>query len=691
MIEFDLDNPFSVTKATEFNDIQINDYWVDFNFEDKESVIGLLNPSEYLPKYILGGKGCGKTHILRYFSYPLQKIRSKNDYNKIIENDKYLGIYSVLEGINSSRFSGKGVSNDEWQSVFEYYFELYLSTNLLSVIQDFFAGANYSKEVEKSIINKVLKLFYVEHDSTKYSTFDDLLKYFNELRRKVDSEIVNAAFKRKLDYDSVKILFSPGELIFGIPQAIIQEVQAFTELKFIFILDEYEKLFEWQKIFINTLVWDKKMPATFWVGARKYGYTTTLTKSGEEMKAGSEFQPIDLDLVIRKNEDLYKKFAKELFLNRLKKFFEKRGQILTTDEIEKKFEKKFQVYSDDILINEIKAKCKNENYKHKKELAKKIKDAIVKGYSVGISETGISSLINSLFDQTEGNPLEQKFKLFLFYQLWNTNKDTANLNELLSIVNTEYNKGVNGENSEFDNIKEKFKRDFIAQLASENDVKNVCYSGLHEFIELSWGNPRAFILILKKIIELAKLRGEKPLEDGSVITLETQFLAVYGTSRWFYEDAEVIGESGKNFYKSINSLSEILRVYRFSDKPTETSVSSFNVAIEDLSESCIKSIELAKTHSFIIEIEEGRKGKNSSGRIQKLYQLNKILAPLWNLPTSRRGSLNLTKDLAEAIFNPSSFPNFDKNFKDIKNRLNAPSFGRTKGNNDSSNLVQKIF
>src|ERR1700733_8906944 len=99
----ELDNPFSVTKATEFSDVEINDYWVNFNTKDNVSINSILNPSEFLPKYIIGGKGCGKTHILRYFSYPLQKIRN-SDINSLLKNEKYLGLYSVFHGLNSSRF-----------------------------------------------------------------------------------------------------------------------------------------------------------------------------------------------------------------------------------------------------------------------------------------------------------------------------------------------------------------------------------------------------------------------------------------------------------------------------------------------------------------------------------------------------------------------------------------------------------
>ena len=118
MNTYPINNPFSITKATDFSDSEINEYWVNVNHDHN-----ILNPNELLPKYILGGKGCGKTHLLRYFSYPLQKIR-KNTLSAIIHDDKYIGIYSVLDGINSSRFKGKGVDDEQWKSAYEYYFEL---------------------------------------------------------------------------------------------------------------------------------------------------------------------------------------------------------------------------------------------------------------------------------------------------------------------------------------------------------------------------------------------------------------------------------------------------------------------------------------------------------------------------------------------------------------------------------------
>ncbi|WP_321515412.1 hypothetical protein [Marinifilum fragile] len=692
MERFTLDNPFSVTKATEFTDIQINEYWVDYNFDEKKSIHSILNPNEFLPKYILGGKGCGKTHILRYFSYPLQKIRFNDNIEHIIEEEKYIGVYSVLDGLISSRFSGKGIEEDQWKSLFEYYFELYICDKLLDIICDLFKGLELNEDEKVNFIKSVSTLILTGDISADIDSINELKNYLGSLRRKIDFEIVNAPFTRSLNYEEVKILFSPGDLLFGIPQKLVEFIPKLKDVKFIYILDEYEKLFEWQKVFINSIVWDKKVPSTFWIGARRYGYTTLLTKSGEALKTGSEFQSVYLDDIIRKNEKLYKKFAKDLFLNRLKRFYSDKGSDYDQEDLSEIFASKFQKYEDEFIIQELK-NIKVKELKHVKEIRKKLKHLIKKKPSYDVnSEKDVDILVYSLLLYTDNDPLEQKYKLFLFYQRWSKLNEKGSLKEVCKYVNSEYLKYRAGEKSDFTNIKEKFKKDFIAQLTSENKIKNSCYSGVDQFIDISWGNPRVFLLILKLIIEKSKFRGEKPLELASTISLGSQFQGVFETSKWFYEDSELIGSEGKNLDDSINKLADILMLYRFSDKPTETSVSAFNYNMEDVSEQTNRYVKLASTHSLLIEVDTGRKEKNS-GRKEKLYQLNKTLAPLWNLPTFRRGTVSVSAELMEAIFNPDEHENFERLYREVKKRLNAPTFcsnlNEDKGETEQPNLFNQ--
>ena len=641
-----------------------------------------------MPKYVIGGKGCGKTHILRYFSYPLQKIRYNDDITNLLAKDRYIGLYSLFGGLNSSRFDGKGVPAEQWESIFEYYFELYIVDNLLNTTLEILNLLQIDPAIEQKLTHSIISIFTNFQKISGINTIQDSINFLFELRRKVDSQVLNAAFTRKLDFEEVKILFAPGDLIFGIPLALAACLSHFKNVKFIYIFDEYEKMFDWQKKFVNTLVWDKKVPVTFWIGARRYGYTTRQTKSGEAMKPGSEFQEVNLDVIIRSNEDIYVKFAEKLYTNRLLKYYQQKGLKINGEEMNKKFCDKFEQYSEDLFLKEIieKNKKKYKEFKHLRELRKKLSDAIKINRALEITdENEIDSIIKEIIHDTDDCPLEQKYKVFYLYQLWFQSNKKTTFKEILREISSEYSKYKSTKLGAFKDIKDKRKKDFLAQLSKENNIKNKEYSGIDKFIELSQGNPRTLILILKKTIEFSTIRGERPLEDGGAISLDSQYLAVYDTARWFYEDAEVIGESGKLMYSSLKNLADYFIIHRFCDKPTETTVSSFYIKSEEVTENALSTIEVMKIHSIVIEDESGRLEKNS-GRKQRLFQLNKILAPLWNLPIVVRGQIYLNKESAEAIFDINYHKYFEKIFKERKGELNAPDFLKISFKDNSKNL-----
>jgi hypothetical protein len=685
----ELDNPFSVTKATEFSDWEINEYWVSFNTKEDNSFETILNPTEYMPKFLIGGKGCGKTHILRYFSFPLQKIRSNGDINEIIKKDNYIGFYSILGGLNSSRFMGKGVSDAEWASVFEYYFELYICDNLLRTTQEIFSLLQLTSAKEEELVQNILKVFINYKYLKSISTVHQLIELLSELRRKIDSQVLNAAFTRKLEFEDVKILFSPGELLFGIPKQISASVLQLKDVKFIYIFDEYEKLFEWQKKYVNTLVWDKKKPVTFWVGARRYGYTTRDTKSGEMMKSGSEFQEVNLDVIIRSNEELFKQFAEKLYINRLIKYYESKGLKVKPQEVKRSFCERFEHYDEKKILKEISDKSKKKDYKHLKELKRKLLAGIKAGQTLDLQESNVDEVVKSIEANTDNNPLEQKYKLFYLYSLWYRSKKGDSFLKLVETVNYEFSQFKLNKPTKFDDIVDKRKKDLIAQLTKENNVKNTEYSGIGEFIRISEGNARCFILILKKVVEFSKIRGEKPLQDGGKISLDSQYLAVYETARWFYEDAELTGEAGKNMYSSLKRLTDYFMLERFCDKPVETTLSCFYVKADELSITSLECIDTMKMHSILIEDTDGRKPKDS-GRKERMFQINKVLAPLWNLPTVERGSLSLNKDVVEIIFNSDYSHKFEQLYKSRKLQLNAPDFFRNR-NGQSETINTSLF
>src|SRR3546814_449440 len=66
-------NPFNITKAVDFSDQQVLDTWVDL--PTAGGFFELADPTSPMPLLLLGGKGSGRTHLMRYFSYRSEERR----------------------------------------------------------------------------------------------------------------------------------------------------------------------------------------------------------------------------------------------------------------------------------------------------------------------------------------------------------------------------------------------------------------------------------------------------------------------------------------------------------------------------------------------------------------------------------------------------------------------------------------
>jgi hypothetical protein len=666
-------NPFNITKAADFSDQQIEDYWVDVS--DGNGFFKTAKPTSPMPMLILGGKGSGKTHLMRYFSYPLQKIRHKENLIEGIADEGYLGIYFRCSGLNSSRFSGKGISEETWETVFSYYMELWLAGLVLELTDDLLKVHSELRAAEDSICDSVLKLFD-DTDFSRPNTITDLINVFRELQKRLNTTVNNCAITKSLD---IRILVAPGKLTFGVPQAIASNITALRNIQFLYLVDEFENLAKSQQKYINTLYREKEYPASFKIGARLYGVRTFSTFSADEdNKEGSEYEVLYLDDYLRKLSSSYGVFARKLCERRLSEAGYANANI----------DNFFETFPDaEAQVRYALSKKESEQQPpYFKKLRQKLEKGVSKGLSYDVSsDDEIERIIKNLSVPT--NPLLEKANTFLFYQDWYSKKDLVRASNEIASDCMEFMKNPTARNR-LQQALAHFKWDLVAQIFRECNQKQV-YLGFSTFVEMSDGLPRNLLIVLKHIFKWSVFNDERPFMHGSKISIDSQRRGVKEASEWFYNDARMTGQNAESVRGGVDKLATLFREVRFSDKPSECSISTFSVDRSQLSDLSKHLIQIAENWSLLIRIEGGQRDRNSM-RVDAKYQINSMLAPRWDLPTSRRGALALTTTEVNAIFDPAVVNNFDDYLKERVERMMAPGFGRTSKDEEPRDVPDRL-
>jgi hypothetical protein len=95
-------------------------------------------------------------------------------------------------------------------------------------------------------------------------------------------------------------------------------------------------------------------------------------------------------------------------------------------------------------------------------------------------------------------------------------------------------------------------------------------------------------------------------------------------------------------------------------------------------------VDIAEKWSHLIDV--GSQRNRNTDRLDRIFQLNRVLAPRWELSIYRRGALALTPAEIDAVFDPERATAFDAVCDARVARMSAPYFG-TRG--ESSGVGQE--
>jgi len=654
----DYENPFALARASDYTIDQINSFWVEMG--DKV-VDAIIEPRSRQSKYILGGKGTGKTHLLRYFSYPAAQKRHGNLPGlDVLRKQGFLAVFLRATGLDAARFEMSSTSVPVWQQVFAAYLELRLVDMVLDAISDIQA----TTQDEKFNDNAFLTSFGDGITDEAFKRCSDVASFRHwvaSTRKALDNAINNAAFTGKLE---ASLPFAIGALCLKIGPALGAWHHDLENLPLIYLIDEIENFSASQQQVVNSLIRYGEGSATFRVTGRLYAIRTLATLGdGEPNRDGSEFKRTILDEIIAEFKS-YPDFARRFVVKRLTA-----SKIL--DATRKKTTGKIDpaAFFEGIdSSNFYSGYLIEQGIDPEATYVKRFVSALTQGAATSqLSKDIVEEVVELL---VRGLPfLIGKLNLLLFSKKLKTQDPIQFAGQLRAASEAYFHKAQ--ARGYYATAYGHYSGDLFAQLCRDaKSSTGVVYAGFDTFVKMSAGNPRNLLIILGRIFEISTFKGV-PFDENRPLPVSLQTEGVDEAARFIFESDANYGSRSDRARVAVSRLASVLRTARFALNIPEVAPLSVSFADDELAESAVETLHSALNYSLVFEIPAGRPDRNSQKVLRKI-NLNPMLSPRWGLPVGRRGDLSLSSELANAIFDVERKDEFEFLLKSIEAKWNFP-------------------
>jgi hypothetical protein len=276
----------------------------------REQMFDLFTEPSYFPELLtarpcllIGGRGTGKTTVLKSLSYEGQFVLRGRDA-KTIPAWQYYGIYYRVNTNRVTAFQGPELAPERWTKVFAHYFNLLICDSALRFLEWYtlhFPTSTPLPEVGCAKVAKSLNL-------PAYKTLRDLGDGVESALIEFEAYINNVADNPKVP---LSIQGSPLDILFE----QISNLPQFKGKHFFVLLDEYENFEDYQQQVINTLIKHCGQLYTFKIGVKELGWRrrTTLNEN-EQLISPADYVRIP---VMEKLEGAFDDFALKICNDRI--------------------------------------------------------------------------------------------------------------------------------------------------------------------------------------------------------------------------------------------------------------------------------------------------------------------------------------------------------------------------------------
>lgn len=611
----DLQRVFSQNRAEELG----YDVWQHYVVPPFYKELGLTTARK--PRLIIGGRGCGKTMLLRYLSH--QTMFSPK--RPTIPNDalSHIGLYWRADTQFASAMSQRGIPNDTWDAAFNHMAAVILGMEVLSSLNSI---ALSSCDAVRPEHLEHLDLRRLSVYSQQLSpAFKGLLPKLEEMLWEFESWVNDARGR-------TQPAFLPGSRFL---QSLITEIQrqipTLKHANFFVYLDEYENLDLRQQQIVNTWLKHSQTPLIFNLAMKRNAFDTLATTGPEALSDIHDFRTHDLEQDFL--EDNFLIIAAEILLLR----FALAGAPNLTIE-------------PDVLRDPEKIDLRRTpEYKRTTIAAAKV-------LFPGMTN---KELANTIFaDGALSNQLRRRIERALSRRSAGTVQDffrpgvpeaSVITPALLSRhstspeeVRVEIEKLEWGKDNKFTGTTNWIHNNFVGSLLQLYEPQSrACpfYAGFETFCELSRGNIRHFLELCYKSLNRSTTSADPPIPP------EEQAEAARQASAALLREVKSFGRKGNQLHYFVFRLGTLFMLAHQRPSLSESEQSHFTVlrGTSDLSEEDHEFFREALKWSVLYEYK-GTKKKSEQEPETIEYVLNPIYAPFFHISYRKKRRLEITSD-----------------------------------------------
>ncbi|EAQ96149.2 ATP-binding protein [Congregibacter litoralis] len=616
----DLHELFSKNRSEESND----DNWAEFIVPPYFDGLDIKNQSKSLA--VVGGRGCGKTTILRYFCHASQFSASRGS----LPDDalSHIGLYWRADTNFLNGFVGCGQEDNVWRSAFEHV----LACDL---------GVEFLDSILNLNCNDERKRHYGNLDALD---FDEVRDYDPSLSRDIDSlrkDLRSRSRRLSAWVNNLESVSKPVFLPFpGFLATLIECVKAnlpyLSQASYAVFIDEYENTRTEQQELINGLLKHSKKPLLFNIAMKRNGLHTTETIGPESIQQISDYRIIDLELEL--DDQKFELFAAELLFFRLSEKLESTFPNMPIDpsalrdvtRVEERYGdsnyRRQVIHVAEQLLPRVPAVQAATEILRDEPLRKRLEIRIDKALKKRGSELTSDCFI---FEDLPG-PSVITWALL--------NRDSENPDQLLQELKNE-KQGKSTRFSSNGNLINNNLFGCVNAIYIDAQRDSILFSGFKTLTLVSRHNIRHTLELIHRIFKEHELNRQSQSEI--TVSPTTQASAMRLASEKILDDVSGgCGKLGPQLQNLAKSLGSLFRALHRSDRQSEPETNHFTLSHGDSNSELAPVIREAEKWSILYQQKETK--MKSVGATDSDYVLNPIFSPFYQVSYRKKRSTQLS-------------------------------------------------